>query len=112
MYGRRRRLGGGYGYPPASAWGSWAVVKSSREEVSNQVETRASAKRGAAAVRAAVKRYSNERRAFKLVLQPGGTLQAWVPGGRGPRCAAALRAPLVAAQTDDDEETTGDESSE
>ena len=103
---------GGYGYPPASAWGSWAVVKSSREEVSNQVESRASAKRGAAAVRAAVKRYSNERRAFKLVLQPGGTLQAWVPGGRGPRCAAALRAPLVAAQTDDDEETTGDESSE
>ena len=66
--------------------------------MSNQVESRASAKRGAAAVRAAVKRYSNERRAFKLVLQPGGTLQAWVPGGRGPRCAAALRAPLGAAQ--------------
>ena len=66
--------------------------------MSNQVESRASAKRGAAAVRAAVKRYSNERRAFKLVLQPGGTLQAWVPGGRGPRCAAALRAPLVTAQ--------------
>ena len=62
--------------------------------MSNQVESRASAKRGAAAVRAAVKRYSNKRRAFKLVLQPGGTLQAWVPGGRGPRCAAALRAPL------------------
>ena len=80
--------------------------------MSNQVESRASAKRGAAAVRAAVKRYSNERRAFKLVLQPGGTLQAWVPGGRGPRCAAVCEPRWSPLKTDDDEETTGDESSE
>ena len=78
-----------------------------------QIKSRAAQARSAARpVRAAVKRYSNERRAFKLVLQPGGTCKRGCLAGVGPAAPPLCEPRWSPFKTDDDKETTGDESSE